>query len=129
MDYSQLAGTLLNTMTQQPQQPKRQIITVNGVAEARSFNISAGENVVLIDANADYFYIKECDDIGKSTLHAYKYEEIELTDEGVNGVTKKEFTQLSNDVAQLKDMIKELNNGQLNSKKSKAADNNTGSTE
>lgn len=122
MDYNAIAQSLLAGMTGNNQnnvqaQPKRSVITVDGVAEARSFNLAAGESVVLIDANNDFFYIKECDDIGKSTTRCFKYEEVEL-EETSGAVSKKEFERLSCDVKDLKKMMKEIADGKYNSKES-----------
>ena len=122
MDYNAIAQSLLAGMTGNNQnnvqaQPKRSVITVDGVAEARSFNLAAGESVVLIDANNDFFYIKECDDIGKSTTRCFKYEEVEL-EETSGAVSKKEFERLSGDVKDLKKMMKEIADGKYNSKES-----------
>lgn len=122
MDYNAIATSLLAGMTGTNQNslaaPKRGVITVAGLSEARGFNLQPGESVVLIDANDDIFYIKECDDIGKSTTRSFKYEEIELEETSSGGVSKKEFEKLSGDVKELKTMIKEIANGKHNSEKS-----------
>lgn len=120
MDYNAMAQTLLAGMTgtgpaNTAAPPKRGVITVAGLSEARGFNLNPGESIVLIDANDDVFYIKECDDIGKSTTRCFKYEEIEL-EEKSGSVSKKEFDKLSGDVKELKTMIKELTGGKHNSK-------------
>jgi len=123
MDYNAIASSLLagmtgNSLNNMQPQPKRGVITVSGLSEARGFNLSPGESVVLIDSNDDVFYIKECDDIGKSTTKCFKYEEIEL-EESSGAVSKKEFDRLSGDVKELKNMIKEIAaNGKHNSEKS-----------
>lgn len=122
MDYASMAQTLLAGMTGNNQnnlqsQPKRSVITVDGVAEARGFSLNSGESVVLIDVNKDVFYIKECDDIGKATTHCYKYEEVEM-EETAGAVSKKEFEKLSGDVKDLKKMMKELADGKFNTEKS-----------
>ena len=117
MDYNALANTLLSGMTGNNQNMnnavKRSVITVAGLSEARGFNLNPGESVVLIDANDDYFYIKECDEIGKSTTKCFMYEEVEL-EETSGAVSKKEFDKLSGDVKDLKNMVKELTNGKYN---------------
>ena len=116
MDYNAIAQSLLAVMTgnnpntMQASQPKRGVITVAGLSEARGFNLNPGESVVLIDANDDVFYIKECDEIGKSTTRSFMYEEIEQ-EEVSTGVSKKEFDKLSGDVNELKAMVKEIADG------------------
>ena len=119
-DYMQIANSLLAGMTgnNQNTQAKRQVITVAGLNEARSFNLNPGESVVLIDANEDVFYIKECDDIGKSTTKCFKYEETAIDDVSTNGVTKKDFDKLSSDVKELSKLVKELSDGKHDIKES-----------
>lgn len=120
MDYNAIAQSLLAGMTGNNQnnlpapQPKRGVITVAGLSEARGFNLNPGESVVLIDANDDIFYIKECNEIGKSTTRSFMYEEIE-PEETSGAVTKKEFDKLSGDVKKLTDMVKEIADGKHNS--------------
>lgn len=120
LDYNAIASTLLAGMTGNTNQnnfnsqPKRGVITVTGLSEARGFALNPGESVVLIDSNDDVFYIKECDEIGKSTTRSFRYEEIEM-EEVSGGVTKKEFDKLSGDVKDLKKLIKEIANGKYNS--------------
>lgn len=119
VDYSTIAQSLLAGMTGNNQnmtaQPKRSVITVAGLNEARGFNLNPGESIVLIDANDDFFYIKECDEIGKSTTKSFKYEEVQLEETPVGSVSKKEFDKLSGDVKELKSMVREFVNGKHNS--------------
>lgn len=96
---------------------KRQIITVCGADEARAFSLDKGESAVLVDDTDDIIYIKECDSIGKSSIKAFRYEEIEMS-EASGGVSRKEFDALKNDIADIKKMM-EAGNGKLNSEKSK----------
>ena len=115
MDYNAIAQSLLAGMTGNNPNTiatpsKRSVITVTGLSEARGFNLNPGESVVLIDSNDDVFYIKECDEIGKSTTRSFMYEEIEQ-EETPSGVSKKEFDKLSTDVNELKAMVKEIADG------------------
>lgn len=96
---------------------KRQIITVCGADEARAFSLEKGESAVLVDDSDDIIYIKECDSIGKSSIRAFRYEEIEMT-EASGGVSRKEFDALKSDIADIKKMM-EAGSGKLNSEKSK----------
>lgn len=96
---------------------KRQIITVCGADEARAFGLDKGESAVLVDDTDDIIYIKECDSIGKSSIKAFRYEEIEMT-EASGGVSRKEFDALKNDIADIKKMM-EAGNGKFNSEKPK----------
>ena len=110
MNYSEIAQSMLNSMN--TSKTKHKIITVNGIQEARSFNLIAGEAAVLIDSNEDLLYIKECDSIGKSTVRAFKYEEI-IPEENINGVSKKDFEDFKKEVMQI---IKGGENGKHNIK-------------
>lgn len=89
-----------------PQQ-KREIVTVNGYQDALNFKLEKGESIALIDANADVLYLKECDDIGKSTLKVFEC--IDKTDEysaqPSAGVGKEEIAQLRKEFADLKTYI------------------------
>ena len=120
MDYNAIAQSLLAGMTgsngNMGAGNKRGVITVAGLNEARGFNLNPGESIVLIDANDDVFYIKECDEIGKSTTRSFKYEEIELDDAPAGAVSKKEFDKLSGDVKELKTMRKESADGKHSAK-------------
>ena len=91
---------------------KRQIITVCGADEARAFSLEKGESAVLVDDTDDIIYIKECDSIGKSSIRAFRYEEIEMS-EASGGVSRKEFDALKSDIADIKKMM-EVNSGKLN---------------
>lgn len=118
MDYNAIAQSLLAGMAGNNQnnlmaQNKRGVITVAGLSEARGFNLNPGESIVLVDANDDVFYIKECDEIGKSTTRSFKYEEVQL-EETPGAVSKKEFDKLSSDVSELKTMMKEIADGKHN---------------
>ena len=67
------AGNLLSTLYQtQQQNTKREVVTVNGVSEAQAFRLDKGESIALIDCNADVLYIKESDDVGKTTMRIYE---------------------------------------------------------
>lgn len=112
-----LATTLLNQLDggKSGNTSKRQIITVSGTDEARAFSLDKGESIVLVDETDDIIYIRECDNIGKSSIRAFRYEEIEMA-EASGGVSRKEFDLLKNDIAAIKKMM-EVNNGKRNPEK------------
>ncbi len=112
-----LASSLLNQLDGNKNNgPKRQIITVSGADEARTFSLDKGESIVLVDDKDDIIYIKECDSIGKSSIKAFRYEEIEMT-EATGGVSRREFDELKSDIADIKKMM-EVTNGKLDTEKS-----------
>ena len=87
-----------------PLQPKKEIITVNGVSEAQSFHLEKGESVALIDSNSDVLYIKESDDVGKVSLKIYEC--VDKTDEYISKntpaqISKADFENLTNQLNNL----------------------------
>ena len=67
-------------MNQNPFAPmrtsKNSINWVQGIEGAKAFAMQPNENAVLMDSEVnDKFYIKICDDIGRSTLRVFKYSE------------------------------------------------------
>lgn len=75
-NFDQLAqfGSALNgfsTFANQGFIPKHEILTVNSLQDAQSFQIRKGESFDLLDPNNDILYIKECDNLGKITLRAF----------------------------------------------------------
>ena len=77
----------------------RTINWVQGVEGAKAYTLQPKESVVLMDSESDnMFFIKVCDDIGKCSLHTYKYEEVN-NDTGVDMtqyVKKSELESLLN---------------------------------
>lgn len=111
MNYGQLAqaGNILTQLgTFQNFQSKRDIITVNGLNEAKDFKLNNGESVVLMDSNDDVIYVKQCDEIGKVTMNVYKCinitEEFEKKNTPAN-VSKAEFDALVQSISELKTMM------------------------
>ena len=65
---------------------------VQGVEGAKAYPLQPKESVVLMDSESDgLFYIKVCDDIGKCSLHTYKYEEVV----GESGVDMSQYVKKS----------------------------------
>lgn len=98
------AGNLLSTLYQtQQQNTKREVVTVNGVSEAQAFRLDKGESIALIDCNADVLYIKESDDVGKTTMRIYEC--IDKTDEYISKNTPAQISK-----ADFDNLNKKLNN-------------------
>lgn len=97
------AGNILSTLYQTQSSSKREVITVNGVSEAQSFRLEKGESVALIDSNADVLYLKEADDVGKTTMRIY-----ECTDKTDEYLAKNTPAQISK--ADFDNLNKKLNN-------------------
>ena len=101
-------------------QPKNSILWVQGEAGAKSFIVGAGQTVLLMDSEADKFYIKSADMSGMPSLRVFSYSEIMPTNapnshfkgETDNFITRDELE------AKLSDFRKELKNEQSVSKRS-----------
>lgn len=105
-NYQQLTNTLLNGLNSQ-YTSKRSIVTVNGLQEAKNYNLDRGENIILMDSNEDIVYIKSCEETGKYILKVYRCEDItETFTMNDTEVNKKDFNKLSEEVAELKTMLK-----------------------
>ena len=99
-------------MQNQPQiQPQSGIIWVQGEAGAKAYPVAPGNNILLMDAENERFFIKSTDSSGMpQPLRIFSYEEItnnstKTEDHDVEYVTKEEFYEL-----------KKLVNKQLNRK-------------
>lgn len=108
------AGNFLSTLYNPNNTQKREVITVNGVSEAQSFRLDKGESVALIDCNADILYIKESDDVGKTSLKIYeckdKTEEY-LAKNTPAQISKADFENLTNQINNLTNLLsKGVNN-------------------
>lgn len=117
-NYQQLASSLLGSMI--PQSQRREIVSVNGIDEARAFTLNSGESIILRDCNEDVIYIKACDDIGKNSFKVYSC--VDITDEAVsrnsaNGVSKSDFDGLKAELAEVKTMVQEIANGKHNAQR------------
>lgn len=111
INFNSLAqtGTLLSALGQTTTfQPRRDILTVNGLAEAKDFKLDKGERVVLVDSSADIIYIKECDDIGKYSLKVYECHDVTSQFEKENTpavISRAEFDSLVSSISDLKKMM------------------------
>jgi len=125
IDYNQLsqAGNLLASLgnfgnAYNPLYGKHEVLTVNGLQEAKDFKLNKNERVALIDSNDDVLYIKECDEIGKYNLKIYACTDVTdkyLQSNTPASISKAEFENLKNDMSELKTMLsKVVNNGKHN---------------
>lgn len=105
-------GQLRTQQFQQQMQPLAmqptgsQIIWVQGEAGAKSWLIAPGSSVLLMDSEAQRFYIKSADPAGMPSLKVYEYREvtgqIERAEPApVDFVTRKEFEELRNRIEML----------------------------
>lgn len=100
-------GQLRTQQFQQQMQPTgSQIIWVQGEAGAKSWLIAPGSSVLLMDSEAQRFYIKSADPAGMPSLKVYEYREVTGQVERVEAapadfVTRKEFEELRNRIEML----------------------------
>lgn len=128
INYNQIqqAGNLLSTLGNLNSTPslnfqnKKDILTVNGLQEARDFKLNNGENVILMDCNNDIIYVKRCDDIGKVTLNVYECKDVTDTYEKQNtpaNISKADFDNLVKSISELKNYINKGVQNEYNAKK------------
>ena len=92
-----------------PQNSSNSIQWVQGEAGARSINVPAGQTIMLMDSEANLFYVKSADLSGfPLPMRIFKYEEVNA-ESSVDGapatyVTKEE---LSEELKQLEAKLKE----------------------
>lgn len=112
------AGNFLSTLyNPQNTNLKREVVTVNGVNEAQSFRLDKGESIALIDCNADVLYIKESDDVGKTTMRIYEC--IDKTEEYLAKNTPAQISKADFDnlTSQISNLTKMLSKGVVNASK------------
>lgn len=111
MNYNQIAQAtnILNSLGNfQNIGQKRDIITVNGLQDAKDFKIGNGESVILMDANNDIIYVKRCDEIGKVGLSVYQCIDITEKFEKENtqaNISKADFENLVKSIAEMKTLL------------------------
>jgi hypothetical protein len=102
------SNTLLTSLYNTTFPPKRSVMRVNGVQEARDFKLENDESIALIDANEDILYIKECDNTGRYSLKIYQC--IDKTDEYISkctpaNISRAEFDSLKTSLDELKTLL------------------------
>lgn len=80
--------------------PNQGLIWVQGEAGAKSYIVAPGSNVLLMDSEAQKFYIKSVDGSGMPTMKVYEYKE----------VTPREMQETKADEENLKSEIEKLKN-------------------
>lgn len=98
---------------------RRDIVTVNGLQEAREFKLDKGERIAMIDSNSDILYIKECDDIGKYSLKVFECKEITDKYEKENTpavISRAEMDSMISSMNEIKAMLGGMN-GKFNAQK------------
>lgn len=118
IDYQQLAqgvnflSNLSNPNFYNQGATKHDILTVNGLQEAKDFKLNRDEKVMLLDANSNILYIKESDSIGKCTVKVFECTDVtdkyEMQNTPAN-ISRDEFNTLSASVSKIMSMLEERN--------------------
>ena len=77
--YPDRLAQLQQQQYQQPVQAPQQgqgLLWVQGEAAARSFLVTPGSTVMLMDSDGDYFYLKSADNAGMPSLRTFAYKEV-----------------------------------------------------
>lgn len=101
-------------MQYQPQRQDTGLNWVQGEAGAKSWFITPGSTVLLMDSESQRFYLKSADPSGIPSMRTFEYTEITgaqlpAMQAAPQAVTREEFDRLAEAVARLQN--KEVNNG------------------
>lgn len=122
---SQLQNQYQQTIPQYQQQPANQgLLWVQGVEGAKSYLVAPNTTVLLMDADAQRFYLKSTDGTGIPNLRMFEYSEVTqsapqpvlATNENLDDkyVTRNEYNDLKN---QYEEIMKKLSSIQNTSSK------------
>jgi len=110
MNFNQMAqaGSILSSLGNLNVPQRQDIITVNGLQEAKDYRLNKGDRVAMIDSGSDILYIKECDDIGKYSLKVFECKEITDRYEKENTpavISRAEFDNLMQSIKDVQLML------------------------
>lgn len=98
MSYNPSFNTFTNPTFTSNQYPNRNgILWVQGDAGAKSFIVGAGQTVLLMDSEADKFYIKSADMSGMPSMRTFEYSEIMPVNASKNDFTPELDKYLTKD--------------------------------
>jgi hypothetical protein len=82
--------------------PATNITYVQGESGAKGYPVTSGYMMLLMDSEAQKFYIKQTDAVGIPTMKKYKFEEIvDPEPEKIEYVTKTDFEDFENRIISL----------------------------
>lgn len=96
--------------TQQPMQqpqPQQSIEYVNGLEGAKGYLMLANTTKLLLDSDANYFYIKTANESGQANIRTFKYEEVTAQPSSPVPEPKPEYAT-KKDVDELRKQIEDL---------------------
>ena len=96
------------------QEQTQNLIRVNGIDGAKTYQMPANSTVALFDCNEDIMYIKTTDGAGFPSIRMFKFEEVnEITksEEKQDYISRKEFEEFKKEL---------MNNGKQSISRSKS---------
>lgn len=87
------------------QQQMNNYYYVNGLEGAKQYQMMPNQTILLMDSENPMFYLKTTNQIGQSTLRAFKFEEIDLKKENDKYATIESVNALS---LKIDDLIKTM---------------------
>lgn len=108
--YQDQLSQLRSNQYQMPQQNTCAINWVQGEAGAKAWIVNPGASVLLMDSEAQRFYIKSTDQTGMPTMRVFEYKEVNNTAPAEqmppNGfVTRDEFEDLKSRMERLSESV------------------------
>ena len=77
------------------------LIRVNGMDEAKAYQIPSNSTVALFDANENILYVKSSDNAGFSTIRTFAFTEVNISAQSPtegNYISRTEFEQFKTEV-------------------------------
>ena len=97
-----------------PQEQTQNLIRVNGIEGAKTYQMSANSTVALFDSNEDIMYIKTTDGAGFPSIRSFRFEELKedtQTEPSVDYISREEFEEFKKEL---------MNNGKQSISRSKS---------
>ena len=102
--------------------PNQGLIWVQGEAGAKSYIVAPGSNVLLMDSEAQRFYIKSVDGSGMPAMKVYEYKEVENSlsaPQEAKTESDEVKNELKSEIEKLKQKLEEHNEPIIQSSKRK----------
>ena len=97
-----------------PQEQTQNLIRVNGIEGAKTYQMSANSTVALFDSNEDIMYIKTTDGAGFPSIRTFSFVEVKEENrpaQQVDYISRKEFEEFKKEL---------MNNGKQSISRSKS---------
>ena len=112
-------------VAQQPQPQNNGLVWVQGEAGAKSYLVGAGQSVILMDSEDQFFYIKTADQSGMPILRKFRFEEVTNQQQvsqtkNEDYVTREEFEKRMSELYSKKNLNNNNNNRRENKQDGKS---------